>query len=172
MFLFALTTQLALATETPAPQPASTAAPVPEVYRFVAAQRRLDLKLKTGALTVRTSTSVDAIEVQIAAPTTCVVDWDTGGIIAISSCAADVTVVAPFGTAYQLTVGTGDVVLDTSGKVRLSVGTGDVSGTARGGAVRVAVGTGNVQLTGLTEAPTIAVASGKTELSYAPGSGS
>lgn len=149
----------------------AAAAPLPEVYRFVATQRRLDLDLRAGTLNVRTDASVDAIEVRVSAPTACTTTWDTGGIIDIKGCTADVLVVAPFGTTYLLAVGQGDVTLATSGKLRLSVGTGDVRGTARG-AVRVAVGTGDVHLDGLTQEPVIAVASGKTELSYAPSTGS
>lgn len=166
MFVLLLNTAFAATPSQPV-----VAAPVPEVYRFVAAQRRLELGLRTGDLSVRSDASVSAIEVRVSAPTACSVDWETGGRIDIRDCAADVQVVAPFGTTYQLAVGTGDVRLQTSGRVRLSVGTGDVSGSARG-PVRVAVGTGNVQLDGLTEEPTVAVASGKTELSYAATPGS
>jgi len=160
MFLLALSAFAA--------EPTVTPAPVPEIYRFVPSQRRLHLDLRAGHLTVRTDASVDAIEVRVTGPATCVTEWETGGVIDIEGCEAEVQVVAPFGTFYGLSVGTGDVTLATTGKLRLSVGTGNVSGTARG-AVRVKVGTGDVRLEGLTQEPVVAVARGEAELSYAEG---
>jgi hypothetical protein len=147
---------------------ALAAEPAPELHRFGPNDRRLDLEVESGSLTVRTDGTLAAIEVRVSPRTSCVITRGTDATLDVEGCAADVEVAAPFGTIFRLAMGQGDVMLDTTGTLRLAVKVGDVSGSARG-PVKLNVGTGDVRLEGLTETPQIAVAAGKTELTYAKG---
>lgn len=141
-----------------------------ELHRFEPDDRRLDLDLARGTLTVSTDRFADVISVRVSPREPCTVTRGQQGAatLSVKDCAADVVVIAPPGVNLRLEVGSGDVTLDTASRLWLSVGTGDVAGRAQG-PVRVAVGTGNVRLEGLTERPVVAVATGQTELRYATG---
>lgn len=141
--------------------------PIAELHRFTPSQRRLTLSVDEGSVEVRTDRTLDHLEVSVLPHGPCVVGRGEGvADLDVAGCRADVVVTAPAGAALRIDLAAGDVRLATDARLVLAVGTGNVSGTARG-PVRVSVGTGDVRLDGLTRPPTVAVATGSTELSYA-----